>query len=56
MSDGKEITFALLILAAPHMSETMAWWIAGGMVVAAILLSDAVKNAMNRIRWHITRQ
>lgn len=56
MTTQKEVTFALLILAAPHLSQSMAAWIGCGIVIAAILLSDTVGNARRRLWWHLTRR
>lgn len=56
MTTQKEVTFALLILAAQHMSQSMAAWIGCGIVIAAILLSDTVGNARRRLWWHLTRR
>jgi len=56
MNKQKELTFALLILAAPHLAQTLSIWIGGGIVVAAVILSDTVCNAARRMWWHLTRQ
>lgn len=49
MNKYKEIVFAALILFAPHIGLQLAVWMVCGMVVVAVLVSDAVANAFNRL-------
>lgn len=52
--EGKELTFALLILLAPHMSLSVALIIYGAIVAVAVLCSDAFRNAKDRLWDHLT--
>lgn len=56
MSEQRQVTFALLILAAPHLDQNLAIGAACGIVASSVLLSDAVCNAARRIWLHLTRQ
>lgn len=50
MTPYKEIVFASLILFAPHIELGLAIWMVCGMFVVAFLVSDAVSNAVRKIR------
>lgn len=50
MTPYREIVFAALILFAPHISLSLAIWIVCGLIVGALIMSDAVANAVRRIR------
>lgn len=55
-TEGKELTFAVLILLAPHFSLSMAIWCIGGLILVALLCSVTVRYAWGRVWDHLTRQ
>ncbi|MEO6146540.1 MAG: hypothetical protein ABIP04_05600 [Sulfuriferula sp.] len=53
-TEGKELSFAFLILLSPHTSLVVALWICGVMLALSILTSNAVIEAKDRLWSHLS--